>query len=213
MKCKMSMIKEYYVNNTSYLDYDEEFDGNLKNVVYEFVARYFTAAYEFLKFNIDGFKYSKEQVLDDLDDNESSLFKFEGIDQEKYLFLQWFYQSGQRKIYSLINQLDMDKLNDNIRIILEDYDFSLRNAIEDQNIDVLSDFLYKIPTSILEDMRKYGFIGDSQTAEDYTIYYVPNSESEKFSYTDHDGSYEYNNIYFVEPDYSQALVMFRYMWR
>lgn len=189
-------IKKIYNEYTCYDMYAEQFSDSAIDGLNSFISRYYTASKFFLK----------NTLIEDMSsDNIFSSFFFDGnlsiesdlINDEASMFMDWYLNKGYKYITDLIFNINGDNLDERLYSFIEYYDFSMRDAIEENNIEVLVDFLYKIPGTMKEEFEKFGFLfkKEIKIQYEYELDITINTEKEEIF------------IELEEPDIYQAFIV------
>lgn len=200
MQEKLIKMERFYSNKLSYLDNPDQLTSDIQEVIYDFIARYYTAMYEFLDSGLDIERINISSDINNLIREPVTSRLYNEVEGEIKLFFDWFLEKGKRNLDLVLNTINTNQLDERLNIILEDYEFSLRNAIENSDMNVLSDFLYKIPVALKNDLMKYDFL--MKEIESFNI--ETTLETEDLT-SKHNTmlNYELSN----QPDYNQAFII------
>ena len=203
----LSEVKQIYNENICYDGYDEQFSNIAIDGFNSFISRYFTASKYFLFKNT----IVENQSFDDiffsvffdgkLCEESSQIFNEEGN-----MFKGWYLNKGYKYITDLISNLDCNNLDARLYSFIEYYDFSLRDAIEEDNIEVLADWLYKIPGVMKEEFQQFGFLFKKEEkiqCEEYELDMPSKKRRTKEAFYFDKELFE---DYSMMPDINQALI-------
>lgn len=74
------------------------------------------------------------------------------------LYIDWYEKTGALIIDKILRYLDVVKLDDRFNSFINVYQSYLEDAIRDSNIEVLFEFLYRIPPKMEKDFERFGFL-------------------------------------------------------
>ena len=200
-------IKKMYIEASNYDEYEEEFSNIAIDGLNDFISRYFTASKYFLvKNNIELDKNIDDLFLKLFFEGTLCETSIEIFNEEGKIFISWYLNKGYNYIKDLLFNINSDNLDTRLYSFVEYYDFSLRDAIEEDDIEVLADWLYKIPGVMKEEFEKFGFLLKSEEKNKYEEYelYIPNDRRriKTIFYYDED----LGDNCSMKPDVNQALI-------
>lgn len=107
--------------------------------------------------------YNAIQKVSKTDSFIQNILEFKEFSEKKFdmmflLFIDWYEQEGSFSIDKILKNLDAEKLDERFNSFINVYSKYIEDALSEDNIEFLYEFLYRIPCKMEKDFERFGFL-------------------------------------------------------